>query len=101
VLVRGIGPTLTAQHVTGALPDPKIELIRIRNGVASSVARNDDWGGTSELVDAFTKTGAFALSAGSKDAALLVWLDPGAYSAQVSGAGGTTGIALVEVYEVQ
>ena len=48
----------------------------------------------------FTQTGAFGLPAASKDAALLVTLQPGAYTAQVSGAAGTTGVALVEVYEV-
>jgi hypothetical protein len=49
---------------------------------------------------AFTQTGAFGLSAGSKDAALLGTLPPGAYTAQVSGVNATTGVALVEVYEI-
>jgi hypothetical protein len=44
--------------------------------------------------------GAFALPASSRDAALLVTLQPGSYTVQVSGVGGTTGVALVEVYEV-
>jgi hypothetical protein len=52
------------------------------------------------LAAAFTRVGAFALPAGSRDAALLATLPPGAYTAQVSGVGGTTGVALVEVYEV-
>jgi hypothetical protein len=51
------------------------------------------------LAAAFTATGAFPLPLASKDAALLVTLQPGAYTAQVSGIGGTTGVALVEVYE--
>jgi hypothetical protein len=41
-----------------------------------------------------------SLADNSKDAALLVTLQPGVYSAQVSGVGNTTGVALVEVYEV-
>ncbi len=44
--------------------------------------------------------GAFAFVPGSQDAAVIVNLHPGAYTARVSGAGGTTGVALVEVYEI-
>ena len=44
--------------------------------------------------------GAFPLAAGSKDAAILISLPPGSYSAQVIGVNSTTGIALVEIYEV-
>ena len=40
------------------------------------------------------------MAANAKDAALLVTLDPGSYSVQVSGVGGTTGEVLVEIYEV-
>ena len=48
----------------------------------------------------FSSVGAFALTNGSRDAALVVTLMPGAYSAQVSGINSGTGEALVEVYEV-
>ncbi len=62
---------------------------------------NDDWGGTVALVNAFAQTGAFALpGASSQDAALLITLPPGSYTAQVSGVNSTTGVALVEIYEV-
>ena len=44
--------------------------------------------------------GAFALAADSKDAVLLTALPPGSYTVQVSGVNGTTGLGLVEVYEV-
>ena len=44
--------------------------------------------------------GAFALTAGSKDAALLVTLDPGVYTAQLSSADGSSGTALVEIYQL-
>ncbi|MBI5381121.1 MAG: PQQ-binding-like beta-propeller repeat protein [Opitutae bacterium] len=97
VLIRGVGPTLTGIGVPGALANPKLELYRDNTLVQS----NDDWGGTTALINAATEVGAFALpSATSKDAALLVQLDPGTYTAQVSGVGGTTGVALVEVYAV-
>jgi len=75
------------------------------------IAQNDDWsvptpiaGQTAataaELTAAAQSVGAFALGAGSRDAAVLVTLAPGAYTAQVAGAGTTTGVALVEIYEV-
>jgi hypothetical protein len=70
---------------------------------AGSVKRgdNDNWGGTKALSDAFTAVGAFSLAADSRDAALLVTLDPGTYSVEVKpGSAAATGLALVEVYEV-
>src|SRR5207302_7369459 len=67
----------------------------------TKLLENDNWAGTSALSRAFTGVGAFPLDAMSKDAALLVTLPPGNYTAQVSGVGGTSGVALVEVYAVQ
>ena len=56
--------------------------------------------GAAALSNAFAATGAFTLPANSKDAALLVTLAPGIYSVQVSGVSNTTGVALVELYEM-
>lgn len=61
---------------------------------------NDNWGGGSSLAAAFNQVGAFPLAADSRDAALLVTLEPGNYTVQVAGVGGTTGVALIEVYEM-
>jgi hypothetical protein len=100
LLIRGIGPTLGGLGVTGALADPVLQIIRSDRTV---VRENDNWevGNDSVLVtSATTKVGAFPLAAGSKDAVLLINLPPGTYSATVSGVGGTTGVGLVEVYEV-
>ena len=47
----------------------------------------------------FTSVGAFALDPASKDAAIVATLLPGSYTVQVSSVGGTTGVAIVEVYE--
>jgi len=52
------------------------------------------------LTAVFVQVGAFPLPANSADSAILVTLPPGNYSAQVAGANGATGVALVEVYEV-
>ena len=95
LLIRAVGPTL-AFAVTGSLPDPKLEVFR----GSTLLQSNDDWGGTTTLSTAFSQVGAFPLPATSKDAALLVTLQPGSYTAQVSGVGGTTGVALIEVYEL-
>lgn len=65
------------------------------------MAANDNWGGNAALAAAFRSVAAFPLPASdSKDAALLVLLSPGAYSAQVSGFAGSTGEVLLEIYEM-
>jgi len=61
---------------------------------------NDNWGGGAALVAAFASVGAFGLDAASRDAALLLSLTPGSYTAEVGAAGSGSGTALVEVYEV-
>jgi hypothetical protein len=104
LLLRAIGPTLGVFGVTGTLADPKLELY----SGSTKIAENDNWGtpvGSSAadaatLAGAFTANGAFALGAGSKDAALLINLGAGSYTLQVSGVGATTGAALVEVYDL-
>ncbi len=102
VLIRAIGPTLSAFSVGGVLPDPKLELYR--SGGSSPISTNDNWGAAANAVDlaaVFTQVGAFGLALDSKDAAMLVTLPAGSYTAQVSGLGTVpTGVALVEVYEV-
>lgn len=98
VLVRAIGPTLTDYDVTGVLSNP---MVTIYDGSNVSFASNDDWGGSTALSSAFTQVGAFNLPASSADAAILLTLTPGAYTAVVSGINGATGVALVEVYAVE
>lgn len=97
VLIRAVGPGLAGFSVAGFMPDPKIELF---DGQRASLAANDNWGGASALAAAFSQSGAFALAAGSRDAALLRALEPGSYTVQVSSADGTAGIGLIEIYEV-
>ena len=97
ILVRAVGPALGSLGVSGALANPQLEIIR--SGEATPLYRNDDW--DAALAPTFAGAGAFALPPGSRDAALVVTLPPGSYTAQVSGVGGTTGVALVEVYDLQ
>jgi hypothetical protein len=99
LLLRAVGPTLGAFGVGGTLADPVLDVRPL--GVDNVVATNDDWRGTATLKAAFASVGAFAFAAdNSRDAALAIELPPGAYTATVSGKGGTTGVALVEVYEL-
>lgn len=97
VLIRAVGPGLAPFGVAGAVADPRLELF---DGSAKSIGTNDNWGGTAPLRAAFAAVGAFGLGASSNDAALLITLPPGSFTVQVSGVGGTTGVALVEVYEL-
>jgi outer membrane protein assembly factor BamB len=100
VLIRGVGPSLRQFQIVDTLADPKLELFRTTTLVNS----NDDWGAAANatLVSAaFGQVGAFAYAdAASKDAALLVSLSPGAYTAQLSGVKDAEGVGLIEVYEV-
>jgi TonB family protein len=61
---------------------------------------NDDWVASAGWGAAFTSVGAFALGTNTRDAALLVSLPPGTYTAQASGVSATVGVALIEVYDV-
>jgi sugar lactone lactonase YvrE len=98
LLIRAVGPTLGAFGVPGVLNDPRLDVFA--NGATTALAANDNWGGNVALTAAFRAVGAFALPASeSADAALLVMLQPGAYTAQVSGVGGLTGEVLLEIYE--
>lgn len=97
ILIRGIGPGLTQFGVTGVLANPTLALYR----GTTKVTENDDWGGAAALSAVFRNVGAFALpSTTSRDSALLVTLAPGSYTAQISGVNNTSGVALVEIYEV-
>ncbi len=100
LLIRAAGPALSGLGVSGALADPQITLY----SGSTALATNDNWSSATnalEIESAANASGAFTFAAGSKDAALLVTLGAGAYTASVSGVGGTTGTALVEIYVVQ
>jgi hypothetical protein len=103
VIIRAVGPTLTSLGVSGVLADPFLTLMQTVNNVTSEVRENDNWGAGNDvalITAASTQAGAFPLPAGSKDSAMLITLPPGTYSAVVTGNGGSSGVALVEVYEV-
>ncbi len=93
VLVRAIGPDLAAEQVSGPLADPTLE---VRDVSGTLVAANDDWRSDQEA--AITETGLAPND--DRDAATLCDLIPGSYTAIVRGAGESSGIALVEIYDL-
>jgi hypothetical protein len=101
LLVRGVGPTLGSFGVPGTIADPKITLYDAAQAV---VATNDTWSAFADhaaLATASAQVFAFPLNAGSTDAAMLVTVNPGTYTAVISGNNNGTGVALIEVYEIE
>jgi len=101
LLVRAAGPALAPFRVQNTLADPVVTIVNSSNAV---IASNDNWGdaGRSTAVSAAaTAAGAFAFgNASSRDAGMLIDLVPGSYTIQVSGANNSSGVALVEVYDL-
>lgn len=95
VLIRALGPSLSSKGVSPVLANPKLQLFQ--TGQTTPLKENDDWQSASNSGDV-QKTNIAPTD--SKESALLVRLEPGAYTTVVSGADNGTGIALVEVYEI-
>ena len=96
VVVRAIGPSLAPYGITDALANPTLTLVRSSDQAV--IATNDNWqdpGNNASQISAsgFAPTNAF-------ESAILVTLQPGAYTAIIGGVGGATGVANVEVYPV-
>lgn len=107
LVVRAVGPTLglpAAQggfDVPGVLADPVLTVFSAGN--PTPIATNNNWGGGSNMMAAFSAVGAFALPAKSLDSAFVAvssgGLAPGGYTVQVTDNGGATGTVLAEVYD--
>lgn len=99
VLVRAVGPGLAPFGLTGLASNPSLTLIRQSDGQV--LAQNDDWGTASgDVAGAFSRSGAFPLPSGSADAALVLELAPGAYTARLQNATTASGIVLAELYQL-
>lgn len=94
VIVRAIGPSLTQFGVANALADPTLEL---HNSNGAVIAFNNDWRDNEQI--AIEGTGIPPNDA--KESAILATLAPGPYTAIVRGLNDTTGVGLVEVYNLQ
>ncbi len=93
LIVRAIGPDLANRGVTGVLLDPRVQLVDAAGGQRGE---NDNWAQTQQAE--ITASG-FA-PANNAESAIITTLEAGNYTAIVSGAGGTSGVALVEVYDL-
>ena len=94
VVVRAIGPSLTDAGVVGALQDTRLELFD-SNGIL--IQANDNW---KDSQQAEIEAAGLAPS-DDRESAIVRVLAPGAYTAIVRGVGDTTGVGLVEAYEIQ
>jgi hypothetical protein len=93
VIVRAIGPSLTSQGVPGALQDPTLEL---HDGSGTTIASNDNWKDAQQTeIEATTIP-----PTDDRESAIVASLSPGNYTAIVRGKNDTTGVALVEVYNI-
>jgi hypothetical protein len=93
VLLRAIGPTLTAFGISNALQNPTLEL---RDGNAALIEANDDWKSNNQ--QEITDTGIPPVD--DRESALVRTLGSGSYTALVRGKNSSIGIALVEIYRL-
>jgi hypothetical protein len=93
VVVRARGPSLAAAGVPNVLANPVLNLYSGQTVIAS----NDDW---QTAANAATLQASGFAPANAQEAAIYMTLNPGAYTAIVQGAGGATGVGIVEVFEV-
>src|SRR5713101_53379 len=94
VIVRAIGPSLTSFGVPGALQDPTLELHDINGAI---IATNDNWRDTQE--SEIEATGLAPTD--DRESAIVATITPSNYTAIVRGKNDTTGVGLVEVYNIQ
>lgn len=93
ILARATGPTLATFGLSGFLANPRLSLV----SGTTTVVENDNWLAADTATMA--ASGAFALTAGSKDAALVASLTAGPYTTPVTSADGGAGVALLEIYD--
>ena len=103
LLVRGIGPGLAAFGVPGTIAAPRLE-IRPAGDPKTLLAENEGWDRAPSngpaIAAAAAANGAFAIALGSADAAVLIELNPGNYTATFKGINGSTGEILAEAYDI-
>jgi hypothetical protein len=95
LVIRAIGPSLTSSGVPNALQNPTLEL---HDGSGTTIATNDDW--PTDPNSSFVVANGLAPS-DTRESAIFTSLTPGNYTAIVRGVGNTTGVGLVEVYNLQ
>jgi plastocyanin len=95
VILRGIGPSLSGAGVSGALADPTLELHDSGGGV---LMQNDNW--QDDSAQAAQLTAAGLAPQNSNESGIAAALQPSSYTAILAGKNQTTGVGLVEVYDI-
>ena len=95
VVVRAVGPSLSGSGVSGALADPTLEL---HGASGALISQNDDWQDDPAQAAQLTAAGLGLQNA--KESGLAATLQPGAYTAIMAGKNQTSGIGLMEVYDI-
>ncbi len=96
VVVRAIGPSLSGSGITNPLPNPTLELF---DGNGLSVGFNDNW--QDDAAQALELQNLNIAPTAAAESAIVAILPPGPYTAVVAGQSGSTGVGLIEVYDVQ
>jgi glucose/arabinose dehydrogenase len=96
VILRGMGPSLQQSGVTGVLPNPLLEL---HGSDGSLITSNNDWKENTAQAQTDITTNQLAPTS-DLESAIVSTLQPGSYTAILKGQGNTTGVGLVEVYDV-
>ena len=92
VVVRGLGPSLSGAGITNFLADPVLEL---RGSDGALIRKNDNWKDDQRsLIE-----GTIFQPTNDNESVIVATLNPGAYTALLTGKNQTTGIGLVEVYD--
>ncbi len=94
VILRALGPSLAAS-VTGALADPVMEMY---NSSGTLMASNDNWATSAQRAEIIAST---VPPPNDLESAIVATLNPGSYTAIVRGVNGTSGVGLVEVYDLE
>ena len=94
VIVRGLGPSLTAFGISNPLQDPTLEL---RNQNGNLLKSNNDWADDSSQTADLAAAGLTPSS--TKESAIATTLPPGLYTAILAGVNGGEGVGTVEVYD--
>ena len=98
VIIRGIGPSLSNAGVHGPLQDPTLEL---HDGSGALMTSNDNWKTKPDGTSQQASVQATGIPPNNDlESAIVVTLNPGRYTAILSGKNGGTGIGLVEVYDL-
>jgi hypothetical protein len=100
LLIRAVGPTLSSFGLSSPISATQLQVF----SGSTVVAQNTGWSSTStnamSVTNADAQVGAFALPTGSADSALVGSFAPGAYTAQITGVGGASGVTLAEIYDL-